>query len=60
VAKVKLSHKDYDDLVSSMRETVTILAKLKKDGIIDFKGTYIRTENRYEVLRKKYEAVEGC
>lgn len=40
--KIKLTHKDYADLVASTRETVTVtLNKLKHEGIIDFEGKYI-------------------
>lgn len=40
--KIKLSHRDYADLVASTRETVTAtFAKLRKDGIIEFEGKYI-------------------
>jgi CRP/FNR family transcriptional regulator, cyclic AMP receptor protein len=40
--KIKLTHKDYADLIASTRETVTAaLNKLKNDGLIDFEGKYI-------------------
>lgn len=40
--KIKLSHRDYADLVASTRETVTAtLSKLKRDGIIDFEERYV-------------------
>lgn len=40
--KIKLTHKDYADLIASTRETVTAtLNKFRKDGIIDFEGKYV-------------------
>ncbi len=40
--KIKLTHKDYADLIASTRETVTAaLNKMKHEGIIDFEGKYI-------------------
>ena len=40
--KIKLTHKDYADLVASTRETVTAtLNKMKHEGLIDFEGKYI-------------------
>jgi CRP-like cAMP-binding protein len=40
--KIKLTHKDYADLVASTRETVTTtLNKMKNEGLIDFEGKYI-------------------
>jgi CRP-like cAMP-binding protein len=40
--KIKLTHKDYADLVASTRETITAtLNKMKKDGDIDFEGKYV-------------------
>jgi CRP-like cAMP-binding protein len=40
--KIKLTHKDYADLIASTRETVTAtLNKLKKDGVVDFDGKYV-------------------
>jgi CRP-like cAMP-binding protein len=40
--KVKLTHKDYADLIGSTRETVTAtLNKLKNDNLLDFEGKYI-------------------
>jgi len=40
--KIKLTHKDYADLIASTRETVTAaLNKLKHEGLIDFEGKYI-------------------
>jgi CRP/FNR family transcriptional regulator, cyclic AMP receptor protein len=39
---IKLSHKDYADLVASSRETVTvILNKLRRNGLIDFEDKYV-------------------
>jgi CRP-like cAMP-binding protein len=40
--KIKLTHKDYADLVASTRETVTAtLNKMKHEGLIDFEGKYV-------------------
>lgn len=40
--KIRLTHKDYADLIASTRETVTAtLNKFKADGIIDFDRKYI-------------------
>lgn len=40
--KIKLTHKDYADLIASTRETVTAtLNKLKNEGLIEFKDKYI-------------------
>jgi CRP-like cAMP-binding protein len=40
--KIKLTHKDYADLVASTRETVTAtLNKMKNEGLIDFEGKYV-------------------
>lgn len=40
--KIKLTHKDYADLVASTRETVTAtLNKMKHEGIVDFEGKHI-------------------
>ncbi len=40
--KIKLTHKDYAELIASTRETVTAtLNKMKNDGLIDFDGKYI-------------------
>lgn len=39
---IKLTHKDFADLVASTRETVTsVLNKLKDRGLIDFQGKYV-------------------
>ena len=40
--QIKLTHKDYADLVASTRETVTAtLNKMKNDGVIDFEGKFV-------------------
>jgi CRP-like cAMP-binding protein len=40
--KIKLTHKDFADLIGSTRETVTAtLNNLKKENIIDFEGKYV-------------------
>ncbi len=40
--KIKLTHKDYADLIASTRETVTAtLNRMKSDGLIDFEGKYV-------------------
>ncbi len=40
--QIKLTHKDYADLVASTRETVTAtLNKMKTDKVIDFEGKYV-------------------
>lgn len=40
--KIKLTHKDYADLIASTRETVTAaLNKLKNEGLIDFEDKYL-------------------
>lgn len=42
VINIKLSHKDYADLVASTRETVTAtLSKLRKNGVIDFADKFV-------------------
>ncbi len=40
--KIKLTHKDFADLIASTRETVTAtLNKLRNEGLIDFEGKYL-------------------
>ncbi|MBI4849653.1 MAG: Crp/Fnr family transcriptional regulator [Nitrospirae bacterium] len=40
--QIRLTHKDYADLIASTRETVTAtLNKFKADGLIDFENKYI-------------------
>lgn len=40
--KIKLTHRDYADLIGSTRETVTVtLNKIKNMGLIDYEGKYI-------------------
>jgi CRP/FNR family cyclic AMP-dependent transcriptional regulator len=51
--QIKLTHKDFADLIASTRETVTAaLNKMKHDGLIDFKDKYVivRTQNKLEDL----------
>jgi CRP-like cAMP-binding protein len=50
--KLKLKHSDYADLIASTRETVTAtLNKMKKQGIITFKGKYIIVKSM-DILRR--------
>jgi CRP-like cAMP-binding protein len=43
ILKVKLTHQDLSELIASTRETTTAtLNSLKKDGLIDYEGKYIR------------------
>jgi len=45
--KIKLTHKDYADLIASTRETVTAtLGRMKSDGLIDFEDKYIVVRSR--------------
>jgi len=40
--KIKLTHRDYADLIASTRETVTAtLNRLKRDGILESEGKYV-------------------
>jgi CRP/FNR family cyclic AMP-dependent transcriptional regulator len=40
--QIKLTHKDYADLIASTRETVTTtLNKMKNEGLIEFEDKYI-------------------
>lgn len=49
--KIKLTHKDFADLIASTRETVTsALNRLKEGGYIDFEGKYL-TISDLEKLR---------
>jgi CRP/FNR family cyclic AMP-dependent transcriptional regulator len=49
--QIKLTHKDYADLVASTRETVTTtLNKMKHDRVIDFEGKYV-VINKLDRLR---------
>jgi CRP/FNR family cyclic AMP-dependent transcriptional regulator len=51
--QIKLTHKDFADLIASTRETVTAaLNKMKNDGLIDFKDKYviIRSQDKIENL----------
>lgn len=51
--QIKLTHKDYADLIASTRETVTTtLNKMKNDGLIDFEGKYIviKSQERLSTL----------
>ncbi|BCB95580.1 cyclic nucleotide-binding protein [Dissulfurispira thermophila] len=44
--KIKLTHKDFADLIASTRETVTAtLSKLKDQGYINFEGKYLTVSN---------------
>lgn len=43
ILKIKLTHQDLSELIASTRETTTLtLNNLKKDGLIDYGGKYIR------------------
>jgi CRP/FNR family cyclic AMP-dependent transcriptional regulator len=51
--QIKLTHKDFADLIASTRETVTAaLNKMKNDGLIDFKDKYVivRSQDKIENL----------
>ncbi len=51
--QIKLTHKDYADLIASTRETVTTtLNKMKNDGLIDFEDKYIliKSQDRLSAL----------
>ncbi len=48
--KIKLTHKDYADLIGSTRETVTTtLNGLKNEGLIDFKGKYVLIQSMEKI-----------
>lgn len=52
--KLKLTHQDVSELIASTRETTTAnLNSLKKQGIIDYEGKYIRIldKDKLETLR---------
>jgi CRP-like cAMP-binding protein len=43
ILKIKLTHQDWSELIASTRETTTAtLNNLKKQGVIDYEGKYIR------------------
>jgi CRP-like cAMP-binding protein len=43
ILKIKLTHQDLSELIASTRETTTAtLNNLKKEGLIDYEGKYIR------------------
>ncbi len=51
--QIRLTHKDYADLIASTRETVTsTLNKMKNDGLIDFEDKYIviKSQDRLSAL----------
>jgi CRP/FNR family cyclic AMP-dependent transcriptional regulator len=51
--QIKLTHKDFADLIASTRETVTTtLGKMRADGLIDFEDKYIviRSQERLSAL----------
>jgi CRP/FNR family cyclic AMP-dependent transcriptional regulator len=53
--KIKLTHKDFADLIASTRETVTAtLNKLKNEGLIDFEGKYLVIK-QFEKIRSLAE-----
>ena len=48
--KIKLTHKDFADLIASTRETVTTtLNKFKSEGIIDYEEKYIVIKSLKEI-----------
>jgi CRP/FNR family transcriptional regulator, cyclic AMP receptor protein len=49
--QIRLTHKDYADLIASTRETVTAtLNKMKNDGLIDFEDKYIVIKSQERLL----------
>lgn len=53
ILKIKLTHQDLSELIASTRETTTLtLNSLKKDGLIDYEGKYIRVidKDRLEAI----------
>jgi CRP/FNR family cyclic AMP-dependent transcriptional regulator len=53
ILKVKLTHQDLSELIASTRETTTTtLNSLKKAGLIDYEGKYIRI-----IDKEKLEAI---
>lgn len=56
ILKIKLTHQDWSELIASTRETTTAtLNNLKKQGIIDYEGKYIRIidKEKLESLGKR-------
>jgi CRP/FNR family transcriptional regulator len=50
--KIKLTHRDYADLIGSTRETVTAtLNKLKNMGLIDYEGKYLVIKSSEKLQR---------
>jgi CRP/FNR family cyclic AMP-dependent transcriptional regulator len=48
--RIKLTHKDYADLIASTRETVTAtLNKMKGDGLIEFEEKYVVIKNQGKI-----------
>jgi CRP-like cAMP-binding protein len=53
ILKIKLTHQDLSELIASTRETTTAtLSHMKKEGLIDYEGKYIRIvdKDRLEAL----------
>jgi CRP/FNR family cyclic AMP-dependent transcriptional regulator len=49
--QIRLTHKDFADLIASTRETVTAtLNKMKNDGLIDFEDKYIVIKSQERLL----------
>jgi CRP-like cAMP-binding protein len=47
ILKIKLTHQDLSELIASTRETTTAtLNNLKKEGLIDYEGKYIRIPDK--------------
>jgi CRP-like cAMP-binding protein len=47
ILKIKLTHQDLSELIASTRETTTAtLNKLKREGLIDYEGKYIRIPDK--------------
>ena len=56
--KVKLTHQDLSELIASTRETTTAtINSLKKDGLIDYEGKYIRIIDK-EKLERIYNSAD--
>jgi CRP/FNR family cyclic AMP-dependent transcriptional regulator len=50
--RIKLTHKDYADLIASTRETVTTtLSRMKTDGLIDLEGKYVVIRSQEKLQR---------
>lgn len=59
ILKIKLTHQDLSELIASTRETTTAtLNNLKKEGLIDYEGKYIRIPDKDKLasLSERYLA----